>query len=91
LTVSHLTFRPSYFPWLDCGTGLSAALRLSQLQQQHGGKPLSIPVTGAVRDDADGSRWQSAELALAPLAPGDYLVELAAGNGRTLVAFRVIP
>ncbi len=55
------------------------------------GKALPIPVTGAIREDADGSRWRSAELALAPLAPGDYLVELTAGTGRTLVAFRVIP
>jgi hypothetical protein len=52
---------------------------------------MPIPVAAAVRDDPDGSRWQSAEVALAPLAPGDYLVELAAGTGRTLVAFRVIP
>src|SRR6185295_13726004 len=60
------------------------------------GKPLSIPVTAAVRDDADGSRWQTAQLALAPLAAGDYLIELAAEPGgtaaqkRILVAFRVI-
>jgi len=55
------------------------------------GNAMPIPVTGAIRDDPDGSRWQSAELALAPLAPGDYLVELTAGTGRTLAAFRVIP
>jgi VWFA-related protein len=55
------------------------------------GNAMPIPVTGTIRNDADGSRWQSAEVALAPLAPGDYLVELAAGTGRTLAAFRVIP
>ena len=55
------------------------------------GNAIPIPVTAAIRDDPDGSRWQSAEVALAPLAPGDYLVELAAGTGRTLIAFRVIP
>ncbi len=55
------------------------------------GSPMPIPVTGTIRDDADGSRWQSAEVALAPLAPGDYLVELTAGTNRTLAAFRVIP
>ncbi len=55
------------------------------------GNPLAIPVTSTIRDDADGSRWQSAEVSLAPLAPGDYLVELAAGTSRTLAAFRVIP
>ena len=55
------------------------------------GKALPIPVAGSVKDDADGIRWRSAEVALAPLAPGDYIIELAAGTGRTLVAFRVVP
>ena len=58
------------------------------------GKPLAVPVAGSVRDDADGSRWRTAELALAPLAPGDYIIELAdgaGGAGRMLVAFRVVP
>src|SRR5262249_36788531 len=40
------------------------------------GKPLTIPVTAAVRDDPDGSRWHTAQLALAPLAAGDYIIEL---------------
>ena len=55
------------------------------------GKALPIPVSGSVRDDSDGVRWRSAEVTLAPLAPGDYIIELAAGTGRTLVAFRVVP
>jgi VWFA-related protein len=65
------------------------------------GKALAIPMTAAVRDESDGSRWQSTELALAPLAPGDYVIELVAGRAggageaggemRTLIAFRVIP
>ena len=59
------------------------------------GKPLAVPIAVVARDDADGSTWQTGELALAPLAPGDYVVELAMGDGsepkRTLVPFRVIP
>ncbi|PYR54720.1 MAG: hypothetical protein DMF91_26110 [Acidobacteria bacterium] len=71
------------------------------------GKALALPVAVAVRDDPDGSRWQTAQLALAPLAAGDYVIELSGGSGesgrsggsggsggetkRTLVAFRVIP
>jgi hypothetical protein len=54
-----------------------------------------VPVTALMRDEADGSRWQTAQLALAPLAPGDYVIELAGGAGgeqkRTLVGFRVVP
>jgi hypothetical protein len=57
------------------------------------GKPLAVPLTMATRDDADGTRWQTAELALAPLAAGDYVIEWAgvAGGKRILVAFRVVP
>jgi VWFA-related protein len=63
------------------------------------GKPLPLPLTTAVRDDADGARWHTAHLALAPLAPGDYVIELTmrsggaggAGGERMLVAFRIIP
>ena len=44
------------------------------------GKALAIPLTAAVREDADGSRWQTAQLALAPLAAGDYVIELAEGR-----------
>jgi hypothetical protein len=56
------------------------------------GKPLAVPVASAVRDDPDGSRWDTAQLALAPLAPGDYVIEMSKGpQARTLVAFRVVP
>jgi VWFA-related protein len=55
------------------------------------GNALAIPVTATTRDDPDGSRWQSAEVSLAPLGPGDYLMELTTSAGRTLAAFRVVP
>jgi hypothetical protein len=55
------------------------------------GKPMAVPVAAAIRDDADGSRWRTAQLALAPLAPGDYLVEQSAGTEKTLTAIRVLP
>ena len=55
------------------------------------GKPLPVPVAAAMRDDSDGLRWHTAQIALAPLAPGDYVIELAAGGKRTLSAFRVVP
>ena len=55
------------------------------------GNPLNLPVTATIRDDADGTRWRRVEIALAPLAPGEYVVEMVAGAERTLTAFRVIP
>jgi hypothetical protein len=62
------------------------------------GHPVAVPVTAIVRADPDGTRWISASLAIAPLAAGDYVIELAGRAGtaggevtETLVAFRVIP
>jgi hypothetical protein len=55
------------------------------------GQTMRIPVTASIRDGADGSRWRTAQLALAPLAPGDYVVEQSAGAESTLTAFRVLP
>jgi VWFA-related protein len=59
------------------------------------GKLMQVPVPTSTRDEADGSKSRSATLALAPLATGDYLIELIAsqrtGPSRTLIAFRVVP
>jgi len=55
------------------------------------GKPLAVPVTAAMRSDPDGSRWMTGQVALAPLAPGDYVIELSSGSNRMLSAFRVVP
>jgi VWFA-related protein len=55
------------------------------------GNPLTVPVTTASREEADGSRWHAAEVVLAPLAAGDYIVETTIGAERSLIAFRVLP
>jgi VWFA-related protein len=55
------------------------------------GQPLPLPVTAAVRDDPDGSRWQTARVSLAPLAPGDYILEMITRSERKLVGFRLVP
>ena len=59
------------------------------------GKVMQVPVATSARDEADSSKSHSATLSLAPLATGDYLIELTAsqstGPARTLIAFRVVP
>lgn len=55
------------------------------------GKPLSIPVTTGVREDAQGLRWDRVEVILAPLGQGDYLIESSSGAARQLTAFRIVP
>ena len=58
------------------------------------GKRLAVPVTTAVRTDASNAeKWLTADLVLAPLGAGDYIVELTFTRGgapqRVLSAFRV--
>jgi len=57
------------------------------------GQPLPIPVAVTERDVA-GRKVLAADLNLAPLAAGDYVIELTAGRGGTqttrLLAFRVL-
>ena len=67
------------------------ALRITARLLDRTGKTLGVPVTATVRDDPDGSRWQVAQVALSPLAPGDYLIEMSSEGKRTLLGFRVIP
>jgi len=54
------------------------------------GKPLAIPLQVAVREDG-GLRWITVETAVAPLAPGDYAVEVKVGEASRTTAFRVVP
>jgi VWFA-related protein len=57
------------------------------------GQPLQVPVTTGERVDAtSGQRWVTADVNLAALAPGDYVIEVAvqgASEERTLVGIRV--
>jgi VWFA-related protein len=56
------------------------------------GKVLQVPVVLTERADAaDALRWIVADVTLAPLAPGDYAVEVSAGGSTQVTAFRVIP
>jgi len=59
------------------------------------GQPLAVPVTvGERTDDSSGQRWITADVALAPLAPGDYLIEVGAiettGEVRVVTGIRVV-
>jgi hypothetical protein len=56
------------------------------------GKVMQVPVAVSERQDTNGAQWMTAQLALAPLAPGDYLIELTGADAeRRLIPFRVIP
>jgi VWFA-related protein len=87
--TADLRFRRSEAIRVEIPTTAGAAGAARLLDRT--GKPLAVPVAAALRDDADGSRWLTAQLALAPLAPGDYVIELANGERRMLSAFRIVP
>jgi hypothetical protein len=58
------------------------------------GRALQVPVRTSVRTE-NGMTWASAEVTLAPLAPGDYLIRLkveASGKSQeVMTGFRVVP
>lgn len=56
------------------------------------GKVLQVPVLLTERTDAaEGVRWVVADVTLAPLAPGDYAVEVSAGGSTQVTGVRIIP
>jgi hypothetical protein len=74
-------------------SGVFAVAPTARLLDRTGGA-LAIPVSAAVREDADGARWVTADLALAPLTVGDYVLEVSTGAaeaGRVWAGFRIIP
>ncbi len=88
MPTADLRFRRNEQLRVEIPTPLSTAVSARLVDRT--GKLLAVPVTATVRDDADGTRWQMAQLALAPLAPADYVIELSSDGKRTLVAFRII-
>ena len=54
------------------------------------GKPINVPVRATTRVEG-AQTWASAEVALAPLAVGDYVVRMSVGSEHVLTAFRLVP
>ena len=60
------------------------------------GKPIAVPVQGTLQPvENEGFSWATAELVLAPLAPGDYVLRAAIERGTArqeiVTAFRIVP
>jgi len=56
------------------------------------GKPNQVPVVVTERPDpANQFRWIVAEAVLAPLAPGDYAIEVTLGDAKQVTAFQLVP
>jgi VWFA-related protein len=56
------------------------------------GALLPVPVTVSGRPDDSGAfHWVILDVVLAPLAPGDYVVEASQGESSRVTAFRIVP
>jgi VWFA-related protein len=93
IATADLRFRRNERLGIEVPARASDAVTIRLLDRT--GKPLAVPIAVVAREDADGSKWQTGELALAPLAPSDYVAEVSMGDGaqqkRTLVPFRIVP
>jgi VWFA-related protein len=92
MPAADLRFRRAEQLRVDVPTATSTSPTARLLDRM--GSAMAVPVTPGTRTDPDGARWISAALSLAPLAPGDYVIEITDDAGidstRTLVAFRVV-
>jgi VWFA-related protein len=68
----------------------AADVTSARLLDRTGRAMTAIPVAASTRTDSEGTKWATAEVLLAPLAPGDYIIEVVAGDVRTLAAFRIV-
>ena len=56
------------------------------------GRAMQIPVQITERPDASGTfRWIVAEAVLAPLAPGDYAIEVTLADSKQTAGFKIVP
>jgi VWFA-related protein len=70
----------------------TAAGTASARMLDRAGKVIGVPVQVTDRPDASGEfRWLVADAALAPLAPGDYAIELTLDEAKVVTAFKVVP
>jgi hypothetical protein len=55
------------------------------------GHPLQVPVQVGTRTDAEGVRWVVADATLAPLAAGEYAIDVRIAGATGRAGFRVVP
>jgi hypothetical protein len=78
---------------MEIEAAADAPLWTGVLLDRNGTKTAVPVVVGERTDAATGQRWLTADITLAPLGPGDYVVELSSVKGadtrKSLVAIRV--
>lgn len=90
VATSDPRFRRSERMRLEAKTTLNDSASARLLDRR--GAESSVPVALSERGEDSGAfRWIVADVTLAPLAIGDYLLEIMQGDARRLTAFRVVP
>jgi hypothetical protein len=89
--TADLRFRRSEQMRIEIPTPGSSTATTSARLLDRNGKAMAVPVATAFRDDGDGARWVTAQVPLTPLGVGDYIVEIAIGDVKTLTPFRIVP
>lgn len=75
---------------VEIPTGAAGAASARMLDRRR--RPMQVPVEVTERPDASGEfRWIVADAALAPLAAGEYAIEVTSGDHSQIAAFRVVP
>ena len=75
---------------LEIPTGLEGPATARMLDRT--GKPMQIAVIASDRrDDSNMFRWIVADATLAPLAPGEYAIEVSVGEATQVTSFRIVP
>ena len=75
------------FEMATAAEGTATARMLDRL-----GNPMRVPVQVSERPDPSGQfRWIVADATLAPLAAGDYAIEVTLGTAKHVAAFKVVP
>ncbi|HEX7137561.1 MAG TPA: VWA domain-containing protein, partial [Vicinamibacterales bacterium] len=88
--TADLRFRRSEQMRIEIPAPASGSAGSARLLDRNGKVMTGVPLSVALRDDQDGSRWATTQVPLTPLGPGDYIVEMSVGAEKTLTSFRIV-
>jgi hypothetical protein len=90
--TADLRFQRSERLRLEFATAAEAATGGTARMLDRVGNRMQVPVPVTLRTDAvSGMKWLMADAALAPLAPGDYAIEVTFAGSTQVTGFRVVP
>jgi VWFA-related protein len=90
--TADLRFQRSERLRLEFATSAETAAGVAARMLDRAGNRMQVPVPVTLRTDAEsGIRWLVADAALAPLAPGDYAIEVTFADSTQVTGFRVVP